>query len=112
MCDMYNTGLPALLVAAVKGADADEARRMYNDADYCSRKLLDGIMSTGRLLSGVSDDADLHRDDLRCMGDAIAVTAELVAAFSDVAEAYHYRIRTGEITMNAPRLNEGGHHVG
>ena len=96
MCDMYNTRIPELLVAAIKNADAQEARALFDDADYCARKLLEGLISTGRLLSGMGE--------LRSLGDSIAVTAELVAGFSEVVEAYNWRCRTGEI-------REGGQHA-
>lgn len=58
MRDMYNTRIPELLVAAIKNADAQEARAMFDDADYCARKLLEGLISTGRLLSGMGDNLD------------------------------------------------------
>ncbi|EFW0535506.1 hypothetical protein OWI81_000460 [Shigella boydii] len=96
MRDMYNTRIPELLVAAIKNADAQEARALFDDADYCARKLLEGLISTGRLLSVMGE--------LRSLGDSIAVTAELVAGFSEVVEAYNWRCRTGEI-------REGGQHA-
>lgn len=98
MTDIYNTGLPALLVETMKAADKGEAERLFDDADFCRRKLLEGLMSTGRLLSGMSDMADPNLDELRCLGDSIAVTAELVAGFNEVAEAYHLRVGRGEIS--------------
>ncbi|EMV0771232.1 hypothetical protein AABG03_000081 [Salmonella enterica] len=98
MPDMYNTRLPELLVAAIKNASPDDAERMFDDADFCARKLLEGLMSTGRLLSGISDGVDPCLDELRCLGDSIAVTAELVAGFSKVVEAYRLRIARGEIS--------------
>ncbi|EON4639678.1 hypothetical protein ACI50L_07845 [Escherichia coli] len=104
MRDMYNTRIPELLVAAIKNADAQEARAMFDDADYCARKLLEGLISTGRLLSGMGDNLDPSMDELRSLGDSIAVTAELVAGFSEVVEAYNWRCRTGEI-------REGGQHA-
>lgn len=110
MTDMYNTGIPAQLVAAVKTADAQEARRMFDDADFCSRKLLEGLMSTGRLLSGMGDGVDPHLDELRCLGDSIAVTAELVAGFNEVVEMYRLRIERGEIVMSTPAIAAGGRH--
>ncbi|EJI7099674.1 TPA: hypothetical protein H2X16_002316 [Salmonella enterica] len=97
MCDMYNTRIPELLVAAIKNADAQEARAMFDDADYYAHKLLEGLISTGRLLSGMSDNLDPGMGELRSLGDSIAVTAELVAGFSEVVEAYNWRCRTGEI---------------
>ncbi|CAD5847655.1 Uncharacterised protein [Escherichia coli] len=104
MRDMYNTRIPELLVTAIKNADAQEARALFDDADYCSRKLLEGLISTGRLLSGMGDNLDPSMDELRSLGDSIAVTAELVAGFSEVVEAYNWRCRTGEI-------REGGQHA-
>lgn len=104
MSDMYNTEIPALLVNAIKNADASEARRLFDDADFCGRKLLEGLMTTGRLLSGMGDTVDPQMLELRSLGDSIAVTAELVAGFNEVVEAYHHRIRTGEIS-------EGGRHA-
>ncbi|EHK5556856.1 hypothetical protein IS650_004278 [Escherichia coli] len=104
MRDMYNTRIPELLVAAIKNADAQEARAMFDDADYCARKLLEGLISTGRLLSGMGDNLDPSTGELRSLGDSIAVTAELVAGFSEVVEAYNWRCRTGEI-------REGGQHA-
>ena len=104
MRDMYNTRIPELLVAAIKNADAQEARAMFDDADYCARKLLEGLISTGRLLSGLGDNLDPSMGELRRLGDSIAVTAELVAGFSEVVEAYNWRCRTGEI-------REGGQHA-
>lgn len=98
MCDMYSTEIPALLVAAIKNADASEARRMYDDADFCGRKLLEGLISTGRLLSGMGDTVDPQMWELRSLGDSIAVTAELVAGFSEVVEAYRLRVARGEIS--------------
>ncbi|QLT06975.1 hypothetical protein HV299_00610 [Klebsiella grimontii] len=98
MSDMYNTEIPALLVAAIKNADAAEARRMFEDADFCGRKLLEGLISTGRLLSGMGDSVDPQMWELRSLGDSIAVTAELVAGFSEVVEAYNHRIWSGEIS--------------
>ncbi|EHJ5208553.1 hypothetical protein KBO30_003592 [Escherichia coli] len=104
MRDMYNTRIPELLVTAIKNADAQEARALFDDADYCSRKLLEGLISTGRLLSGMGDNLAPSMDELRSLGDSIAVTAELVAGFSEVVEAYNWRCRTGEI-------REGGQHA-
>ncbi|EHS3403690.1 hypothetical protein KV464_000850 [Escherichia coli] len=104
MRDMYNTRIPELLVAAIKNADAQEARALFDDADYCARKLLEGLISTGRLLSGMGDNLDHSMGELRSLGDSIAVTAELVAGFSEVVEAYNWRCRTGEI-------REGGQHA-
>ncbi|EHY3672429.1 hypothetical protein K4E74_000818 [Escherichia coli] len=104
MRDMYNTRIPELLVAAIKNADAQEARAMFDDADYCARKLLEGLISTGRLLSGMGDNLDPSMGELHSLGDSIAVTAELVAGFSEVVEAYNWRCRTGEI-------REGGQHA-
>ncbi|MBL5922025.1 hypothetical protein I7V28_13070 [Lelliottia amnigena] len=98
MCDMYNTGLPALLVAAINTADEHDAERLFDDADFCGRKLLEGLISTGRLLSGMSDGMDPQMNELRSLGDSIAVTAELVAGFSEVVEAYHLRVARGEIS--------------
>ncbi|EBR8049211.1 hypothetical protein DRT60_00180 [Salmonella enterica subsp. enterica serovar Altona] len=103
MTDMYNTEIPALLVAAIKNADAGEARRMFDDADFCGRGLLNGLISTGRLLSGMGDGLDPQMWELRSLGDSIAITAELVAGFNEVIEAYNYRVRIGEI-------NGGGRH--
>lgn len=110
MSDMYNTGIATLLVAAVKTADAQEARRMFDDADFCGRKLLDGLMSTGRLLSGMGNAIDPQQAELRCLGDSIAMTAELVAAFSEVVAMYHFRVRHGEISSDAPAITTGGRH--
>lgn len=104
MRDMYNTRMPELLVAAIKNADAQEARALFDDADYCARKLLERLISTGRLLSGMGDNLDPSMGELRSLGDSIAVTAELVAGFSEVVEAYNWRCRTGEI-------REGGQHA-
>ncbi|ELO5001431.1 TPA: hypothetical protein ACIYX1_000644 [Escherichia coli] len=104
MRDMYNTRIPELLVAAIKNADAQEARALFDDADYCARKLLEGLISTGRLLSSMGDNLDPSMGELRSLGDSIAVTAELVAGFSEVVEAYNWRCRTGEI-------REGGQHA-
>lgn len=104
MRDMYNTRIPELLVTAIKNADAQEARALFDDADYCARKLLEGLISTGRLLSGMGDNLDPCMDELRSLGDSIAVTAELVAGFSEVVEAYNWRCRTGEI-------REGGQYA-
>lgn len=104
MADMYNTEIPALLVAAVKNANAREARRLFDDADFCGRKLLEGLISTGRLLSGMGDSLDPQMWELRSLGDSIAITAELVAGFNEAVEAYNYRVRTGEIS-------EGGNHA-
>ncbi|MGL4856096.1 hypothetical protein [Plesiomonas sp.] len=104
MCDMYNTEIPALLVAAIKNADAGEARRMSDDAEFCGRKLLEGLISTGRLLSGMGDGIDPQAGELRSLGDSIAVTAELVAGFNEVVETYHHRLHAGEIS-------EGGRHA-
>lgn len=98
MCDMYNTEIPALLVEAMKAADKGEAERLFDDADFCGRKLLEGLMSTGRLLSGMSDRLDPRMWELRSLGDSIAVTAELIAGFSEVAETYHLRVKRGEIS--------------
>jgi hypothetical protein len=98
MCDIYNTGLPALLVAAMNTADKDEAERLFDDADFCGRKLLEGLMSTGRLLSGTGDTTDPQMWELRSLGDSIAVTAELVAGFGEVVEAYRLRVERGEIS--------------
>ncbi|EBE5320261.1 hypothetical protein CO351_24780 [Salmonella enterica] len=98
MCDMYNTRIPELLVAAIKNASPDDAERMFDDADFCARKLLNGLISTGRLLSGMGDSVDPCLDELRCLGDSIAVTAELVSGFSEAMEAYRLRIARGEIS--------------
>lgn len=98
MSDMYNTRIPELLVAAIKNASPDDAERMFDDADFCARKLLEGLISTGRLLSGVGDGVDPCLDELRCLGDSIAVTAELVAGFNEVVEAYSLRVARGEIS--------------
>ncbi|MEH5788050.1 hypothetical protein [Citrobacter braakii] len=98
MCDMYNTEIPALLVAAINAADKHDAERLFDDADFCGRKLLEGLISTGRLLSGMGDSVDPQMNELRSLGDSIAVTAELVAGFSEVVEAYRLRVARGEIS--------------
>lgn len=98
MTDIYNTGLPALLVEAMKAANESEAERLFDDADFCGRKLLEGLISTGRLLSGMGDGLDPQMWELRSLGDSIAVTAELVAGFSEVVEAYRLRVARGEIS--------------
>ncbi|EBV6877514.1 hypothetical protein OQZ42_005045 [Salmonella enterica] len=97
MSDMYNTRIPELLVAAIKNASPDDAKCMFDDADFCARGLLNGLISTGRLLSGMGDSVDTYLDELRCLGDSIAVTAELVSGFSEAMEAYRLRIARGEI---------------
>lgn len=48
MSDMYNTRIPELLVAAIKNASPDDAERMFDDADFCARGLLNGLISTGQ----------------------------------------------------------------
>lgn len=68
MRDMYNTRIPELLVAAIKNADAQEARAMFDDADYCARKLLEGLAGTGRLLSVIGDNNALGPNELRSLG--------------------------------------------
>ncbi|EHE8213890.1 hypothetical protein JML67_005148 [Salmonella enterica] len=98
MPDMYNTRIPELLVAAIKNASPDDAERMFDDADFCARGLLNGLISTGRLLSGMGDSVDPYLDELRCLGDSIAVTAELVSGFSKAMEAYRLRVALGEIS--------------
>lgn len=103
MADMYNTNIPALLLAAIEDASDAEARQMFDDADFCSRKLLEGLMSTGRLLSAMGDMVDPQLDELRGLGDSIAVTAELVAGFNDVVESYRQRC--------AAAKNTGGRHA-
>lgn len=104
MRDVCNTRILEQLVTTIKAADAREARAMFDDADFYARKLLEGLAITGRLLSGMSDSIDPDMDELRSLGDSIAVTAELVAGFSEVVEAYNWRCRTGEI-------REGGQHA-
>ncbi|EEV1305678.1 TPA: hypothetical protein PPE00_002474 [Escherichia coli] len=104
MCDVYSTRVHEVLIAAIKNADMQEARAMFDDADYCARKLLDALAGTGRLLSVIGDNNALGPNELRSLGDSIAVTAELVAGFSEVVEAYNWRCRTGEI-------REGGQHA-
>lgn len=96
MSDMYSTDIPALLLDSLNRASAIEARRLYDDAEFCGRKLLEGLMSTGRLLSGMGDGIDPQMWELRSLGDSLAVTAELVAAFHDVVEAYHRRRMQGD----------------
>ncbi|EIG1234735.1 hypothetical protein HKA43_002613 [Escherichia coli] len=97
MRDVCNTRILEQLVTTIKAADAREARAMFDDADFYARKLLEGLAITGRLLSGMSDSIDPDMDELRSLGDSIAVTAELVAGFSEVVEVYNWRCRTGEI---------------
>ena len=104
MRDVCNTRILEQLVTTIKAADAREARAMFDDADFYARKLLEGLAITGRLLSGMSDSIDPDMDELRSLGDSIAVTAELVAGFSEVVEAYNWRCRNGEI-------REGGQHA-
>ncbi|EMQ8348465.1 hypothetical protein ACLKAH_003628 [Escherichia coli] len=104
MRDVCNTRILEQLVTTIKAADAREARAMFDDADFYARKLLEGLAITGRLLSGMSDSIDPDMDELRSLGDSIAVTAELVAGFSEVVEVYNWRCRTGEI-------REGGQHA-
>ncbi|EIQ8288401.1 hypothetical protein LV036_002501 [Salmonella enterica] len=98
MSDMYNTRIPELLVAAIKNASPDDAERMFDDADFCASGLLNGLISTGRLLSGMGDSVGPRLDELRCLGDSIAVTAELVSGFSKAMEAYRLRVALGEIS--------------
>jgi hypothetical protein len=95
---MYNTEIPALLVAAINAADKNDAERLFEDADFCGRKLLEGLISTGRLLSGMGNTVDPQMNELRSLGDSIAVTAELVAGFGEAVEAYHQRVARGEIS--------------
>lgn len=97
MCDVYSTRVHEVLIAAIKNADMQEAHAMFDDADYCARKLLDALAGTGRLLSVIGDNNALGPNELRSLGDSIAVTAELVAGFSEVVEAYNWRCRTGGI---------------
>ncbi|EIG5748154.1 hypothetical protein EZ198_003746, partial [Escherichia coli] len=91
MRDVCNTRILEQLVTTIKTADAREARAMFDDADFYARKLLEGLAITGRLLSGMSDSIDPDMDELRSLGDSIAVTAELVAGFSEVVEVYNWR---------------------
>lgn len=105
MPDMYNTSIPAILAAAMENASAEEARNLFDDADFCGRKLLEGLISTGRLLSGMSDSIDPQMWELRSLGDSIAVTAELVAWFNDVAAMYHQRMRKDATSA------KGGRHA-
>ncbi|EIR2334247.1 hypothetical protein WAD18_RS03540 [Escherichia coli] len=97
MRDVCNTRILEQLVTTIKAADAREARAMFDDADFYARKLLEGLAITGRLLSGMSDSIDPDMDELRSLGDSIAVTAELISAFSEVVEVYNWRCRNGDI---------------
>ncbi|MDS1752691.1 hypothetical protein QPL05_10335 [Escherichia coli] len=100
MRDVCNTRILEQLVTTIKAADAREARAMFDDADFYVRKLLEGLAITGRLLSGMSDSIDPDMDELRSLGDSIAVTAELVAGFSEVVEVYNWRCRNGDISAD------------
>ena len=93
MRDVCNTRILEQLVTTIKAADAREARAMFDDADFYARKLLEGLAITGRLLSGMSDSIDPDMDELRSLGDSIAVTAELV-------EVYNWRCRNGDISAD------------
>ncbi|EFL0434522.1 hypothetical protein HIZ05_000193 [Escherichia coli] len=100
MRDVCNTRILEQLVTTIKAADAREARAMFDDADFYARKLLEGLAITGRLLSGMSDSIDPDMDELRSLGDSIAVTAELVTGFSEVVEVYNWRCRNGDISAD------------
>lgn len=91
MTDMYNTKIPALLLKAMETATPEDARDLFDDADCCGRKLMEGLMTTGRLLSGMGDGLDPQMWELRSMGDSLAVMAELAAGFHDVVEVYRLR---------------------
>ncbi len=105
MSDMYNTSIPAILAAAMEKADPEEARNLFDDADFCGRKLLEGLMSTGRLLSGMGDSIDPQMWELRSLGESIAATAELVAGFNDVTAIYHQRMKKDATSA------KGGRHA-
>ncbi|EBO9881138.1 hypothetical protein EF60_02490 [Salmonella enterica] len=96
MSDMCCTRIPELLAEAIKNAAPADAWDLFNDADYFNRRLAEGLINTGRLLSLMCDCADPSLEELRCLGDSIAATAELMAGFSGMILAYNQRIRNGE----------------
>ncbi|ENG4560555.1 hypothetical protein ABT925_000218 [Salmonella enterica subsp. enterica serovar Give] len=96
MSDMYCTCIPELLAEAIKNAAPTDALNLFNDADYFNHKLAEGLIITGRLLSLVRDCVDPSPGELRCLGDSIAATAELMAGFSEMIMTYNQRIRNGE----------------
>jgi len=100
MSDMYNTTIPELMLNTMRNADAKQAERLFDDAEFCGRKLMEGIMTTGRLLSGMGDGLDPQMDELRSLGDSLAVMAELATGFYDVVDMYRCR----QLEGNLPQL--------
>ena len=92
MSDINTTIFPKVLLSNMDNATDKEARALYDDIEPCARHLLEGIIITSRLLAGIDDKIDLTMDELRSMGNGLAVTAEIVSGCHEAMEAYYYRI--------------------
>ncbi|ENY6784476.1 hypothetical protein ACY2L5_002340 [Providencia rettgeri] len=83
-----STDFPKTLVSALFHANKDDAWLMNSDADYCQRKLLEYLIASSRVLAEHRDEYDISHDELRSLGDGIAMIAELILSCNHVTTAY------------------------
>lgn len=83
-----STDFPKTLVSALFHANKNDAWLMNSDADYCQRKLLEYLIVSSRVLAEHRDEYDISHDELRSLGDGIAMIAELILSCNHVTTAY------------------------
>ncbi|AVE42279.1 hypothetical protein [Providencia stuartii] len=83
-----STDFPKTLVSALFHANKNDAWMMNSDADYCQRKLLEYLVVSSRVLAEHRDEYDISHDELRSLGDGIAMIAELILSCNHVTTAY------------------------
>ncbi|MEQ4693485.1 hypothetical protein [Providencia manganoxydans] len=83
-----STDIPKTLVSALIHANKDDAWLMNSDADYCQRKLLEYLVVSSRVLAEHRDEYDISHEELRSLGDGIAMIAELILSCNHVTTTY------------------------
>ncbi|ECF6591391.1 hypothetical protein FOM45_05595 [Salmonella enterica] len=106
MCDKHITCIPAVLLDAMKHADAEQARRLFDDSEFCGYALSYGLTTTGHLLEDACATTDFSPDELQAMGKATALSADLIAGMFAVVDAYRYRQLRGELPFDGGRKND------
>ncbi|EMO1603965.1 hypothetical protein WCX44_004764 [Salmonella enterica] len=106
MCDKHITCIPAVLLDAMKQNGAAQARRLFDDSEFCGYALSYGLTTTGHLLEDASATTDFSPDELQAMGKAIALSADLIAGMFAVVDAYRCRQLCGELPFDGGRKND------
>lgn len=106
MSEAYTTPVIEILSGVMAASGPDNAKEIFEEADFYCRTLLDAIAGTGYMMAGVTADTpiDPAPDEWQAMGNSLRALAVLAKGFHSLTEQYRWRQLNGEL----PLTHSGG----